>query len=418
MKQSQQLNWFLCLALLASSLMAIPAFAQEATEVKDETDSLKITGLLKLRGHYDFINEKDTTKQEREFYRISNAGIGFKKTLPWGEETIDFVVQTQLLAFKRGYRDREEKEKAPALKRIYLGHENFIMGKTDSNFCDPSALPATLLGDDLPSTVKGRVAQLSWRHQLTRGISYGIAAEEPLQGTSNDYFYLKFQKKKEKRKKESSDITRHPQPRNFPTVAFHVKYEHPFVGYVRLGGLLRIDESYNQEKAAEKELYKNFLGGINVTSTFKLIPDQLSVKLNFLFGRGLGEYLTASSFSSVAAIGDYKDDKPCLLNTRGLYGALECGWLPKLRSTFAVGNLEVTNCEAYNLPENKDKRSNMYKRRSDAYKKSFSFFANITYNPTARLVYGIEYMYNKLWMLEAAGNKSRHRIQAGVNFRF
>ena len=378
--------WLIGLLILSNRLA--PFYAQAAVEQQD-SNSFQVTGSLQIRSFYDFklyeanpdFNpasiplEGDKNKRQRVGFDIPSAGLGLTKILPFGAKTTKFVVHSSL--------DR----KGIKLKKIYIDHNKFRAGLAASNFGDGAAMPSTLT--DAPcSVVCGSKVQLAYKHQLETGLSFVIAAEE---ATKLDIYPEV--KEEDKAKKELVPVN------NLPAVSTNVKYEKAF-GYVRVGGLLRMLDYY--EQAAQKTHYKP-AWGVNLTSTLQIIPDKTTVKLYGVCGMGIGSYLLDFAFTPQKERKDvYLEQGTTLvpIGTWGGYVGVEHCWLPKLRSTVVYGLLDTTNKK---------------ERGKDAYQQGHYVSANLVYHLTEKFMAGVEYLGGERFTID---NKKypAHRIQAAVGF--
>ena len=390
MKQLQKSLWPIGLLLVSNSLVALPAHAQAAAEQQDP-NSFQVTGNFLMRSFYDckpyeanpdfspasIPLKEDKNKRQRVGFDIPAAELGLTKTLPWGDNTMKFVVQSSL------------GRKSIKLKKIYIDHNKFRVGLTASNFGDGAAMPSALT--DAPcSAAGGKTAQLAYKHQLETGLSFVIAAEKALELA----IYPEVKKEEDKAEEKLLPVN------NLPAVSANVKYEKA-LGYVRVGGLLRVLDYY--EQAAEKTHYKPAWGA-NLSSTLKIIPDKTTIKLYGVYGMGIGSYLVDFAYTPQKERKDVyleQDTTLVLIGTWGGYVGLEHCWLPKLRSTIVYGLLDTTN---------KKERGN------DAYKQGHYASANLTYHPTENLTFGVEYLYGKRLTIDNKDGQDAHRIQAAVGF--
>ncbi|MEL6607082.1 MAG: DcaP family trimeric outer membrane transporter [Bacteroidota bacterium] len=382
MNQLQKYTWLIGLAVMTGGLMPAHSYAKDMAQ-ESSTHSTKITGSLKIKSEFALADE-EARKSNKYTFKIGSAEIGLKKTFPWGKDTVEFVIQSKILKYPF---------KPLGIKKVYVDHKNFIVGLTNSNFCDPSAELATLIGSPV-GTASARVVKVGWKDRLQKGLSYGIAAE------------------KAKELNDSDPMARHGKllpnvvyKGLLPAVGAHMKYEEAF-GYLRVSALLRpIDHN------PKEETHYKYAWGVNLTGTLNIIPEQTSLKIGGIYGMGIGSYLTVPHKEQLLDTDGYNsEEKLVLVGARGGYLGLEHRWLPKLRSTLALGIIDTADSKERekNVPES---------LHNSCFKQARYASVNLTYHPTENLTLGAEYIYGKTSMLADEDIPSRHDIGLAVKFK-
>lgn len=385
MKQLQKYTWLIALAVVVSSLISTPSYAY-GMEEENEIDGFKVTGKFFTTGSYDFkLDEEDQDNKKRIGLKIQSAKIGLKKKFPLGDDdhAIEFVMGSKLST------------EGIKLGKLYIDHEQFRVGLAASKFCDPSAMPNTLIGtpDAIPAT---STVQIGWKGRVQEYLSYGIAAEKALD--------LGVYRKNEQ--KEDTEVTEKSFTiiNNIPSFTAHVQYEEEVFGYIRLGGLLRILDY--SAKDSEKISYQP-TWGVNLTTALELRPEKTKLKVGGVYGLGIGNCLLG--FASVSKE-DCKDiyviHKPeetlKSVNTVGGYAGLEHHWLPELRSTIAYGILDA-------------RYEGLKEKEKDEYEQKHYASVNLTYHPTDHLMFGLEYLYGNQFTESSEANHDQS-IQAVIGF--
>mmetsp|Transcript_28506 Transcript_28506/g.66218 ORF Transcript_28506/g.66218 Transcript_28506/m.66218 type:complete len:385 (-) Transcript_28506:1345-2499(-) len=338
---------------------------------------------LEARGAYDFRNynaasgfgpatipmKSDANNRQRSIFDIYNATLGIKKALSLSDsedEIITIVVKTKL-------------KKELSLKSMYADYRRFRIGKATTNFCDPDAC-------DL---VSGGSVQVRWKQQLQPSFSYTVAMEE----APDLVIYPEI--KEEDRKGE--DLQPH---KNLPALSANARYEQEKLWHIQTSGLLRFLEHYNTN--SEKDVYLP-AWGVNMGISYHLIPELTVLRLQGVYGQGIGSYLADIEDLAEEAMTVYtkKNEKSkCkTLDAWGFGVGIVHQWLPKLSS-------EATYRIVSTVDEDREKES---------YKHGHAASVNLVYHLTKQIQVGTEYLFGMRKNLNGDA-KDAHRMQAVVGF--
>ncbi len=381
----QQLLWVITGLLLGASSLATAQRAPEQTEqtVKDKpSDTLKVGVSVEVRGAYDFRNyyavpdfgpatipmKGDVNNSKRFLFDIPSASLSIEKELPLaGGEAVKLVVQANL-------------KKELALKSVYADFKGFRIGKSMTNFCDPDAC-------DL---VGGRFVQARWQHQLNTSFSYAVAIEE----APDLVIYPEI--KKEDRAKQNL------QPhKNIPAISANVRCEQKKLWHVQVSGLVKSLEYRNKKTAAD---FYMPAWGVNVGAALHLVPEKTTLKIQGVYGQGIGSYMAdlgdlEKEVNTVYA----KKNNASVLKTLDSWG-VGCGlahkWLPKLSSEAAYRFLDTQSSQ----------------RDDNAYKYGHAASVGLFYHPTEQIKVGTEYLFGARENINGK-LKNAHRMQAMVGIK-
>jgi hypothetical protein len=383
MKQLKPLLWLAGL-LVGSSNVAAAQDNHEQLSKDKPSSTLKVKASIEARGAYDFKNyhakpdfgpstipmgSDADNNGNQSLFDISSAVLGIEKELsvPDGD-IIKIVLQTNL-------------KKELGLKSVYADFNGFRVGKATSNFCDPDAC-------DL---VGGRFLQARWQHKLNTLFGFAVAIEE----TPDLVIYPK-------EKKEDLDKKPLKPTKNIPAVSAHVRYGQEKLWHLQLGGLFRVLEYHNTD--TKIDVYIPAWGG-TISTALHLVPETTTLKLQGVYGQGIGSYM--------ADIGDLEKEANTVYTTNtnndvsaretldawGLAIGANHKWLPKLRSEVSYRFVSVIDNE----------------RGKDAYQYGHAASVNLFYHPTEQIKIGAEYLLGVRKNI-IGDPKDAHRIQAVVGF--
>ena len=199
------------------------------------------------------------------------------------------------------------------------------------------------------------------------------------------------EKKEEKAKKDFVPI------HNLPTLCAQVQYKDSF-GHIGISGLLRVVDYHKKHTASNAETdYVLPTWGINCTSVINLVAKKTTLKLQGVYGQGIGGYLTAFGDTPEAEPKDVylKDNKVATINTLGGYAGIEHCWSSQFRSTVVYGILNTPGKHP--------------QRKAGAYRQGHHASGNVTYHPTEQISFGIGYLYTGQL---AVDSKETHTTQS------
>ena len=391
MKKTQKI-WLLLFCL------AVPNVRAEDQAGKADKDALKVTGGFTLRAAYDVHHYKanpyfmpsaipaqqNNEKQQNFLFDVHNMGLGLEKGLSYGAHCFNFVVQSNI-DLKEGF----------TLSRIYIDHNAFTVGITDTQFANLEACPKTLTGDAPGNLSLGKVVQATWKQKIAGGIGYAVGVEQAVQVDLNPGLTAK--EKSDAKWANKSDI---------PALTANVRYEKNF-GHVQFGSLLRVADFYN--KVDHKTTYHPTFG-FNGSSAINIIPEKTTLKLYGIYGVGAGSYtlyckgLPKSKEESVDVYFEDPLDQTKLasIHIRGGYVGVEHRWIKQLRSTVVYGFTDTSD---------KDKR-----KTNDFHQEHFAS-GNLTYHPTDHITIGFEYLFGACRQVEHDDFLMNHRLQGAVSFK-
>ncbi|MFM2428762.1 MAG: hypothetical protein RL012_646 [Bacteroidota bacterium] len=378
-KRLQQLLWLTGLLLGGSNLAAAQSHGKTVGDKPNDT--LKVNVSVEAGGAYDFKNyhaepgfcpasipmESDDSNRKRFLFDIPSATLSIEKELLLsGKEDIKLVVQTNL-------------KKELGLKSVYADFRGFRVGKTASNFSDPDAC----------GLVAGRFLQARWKHQLNTLLRFAVAIED-----TPDLVIYPEEKKEDRDKKPLRPY------KNIPAASAHVRYEQEKLWHVQAGGLFRVLEYRNTK--TNTDIYMP-TWGINIGAAYHLVPEQTTLKLQGVYGQGIGSY--------VQDLGDLEKEANTVYTTSSdasAYKTLDAWgvaigashkWLPKLRSGAAYRVVSVVDSE----------------RGKKAYQYGHAASVDLFYHPTEQVKIGVEYLLGVRKNI-TGDPKDAHRIQAVVGF--
>ncbi|MEL6413196.1 MAG: hypothetical protein AAFQ08_03675 [Bacteroidota bacterium] len=328
--------------------------------------------------------QQDNEKQQNFLFDIPSMGLGLKKGFPYGKSKFNFVVQSNI-----------SREKGFTLKQIYIDHDSFTVGITNTQFANPEASPDTLTGDAPGNLSLGKVVQATWKQKFAGGIGYAVGVEQAVQVDLNPGLTAK--EKKNAKWANKSDI---------PALTANVRYEKNF-GHVQFGGLLRVADFYNKVDH-ETTYYPTF--GFNGSSAINIIPEKTTLKLYGIYGVGASSYtlyykgLPKSREESVDVYFEDPVDQTKLasIHIRGGYVGVEHRWIKQLRSTVVYGFTDTSD---------KDKRN------TDDYHQEHFASGNLTYHPTDHVTIGLEYLFGSCLQVGNDAYLMNHRLQGAVSFK-
>ncbi|MHA7878045.1 MAG: hypothetical protein ACX93T_03980 [Bacteroidota bacterium] len=379
----KQLRRFLCLAAwLVGSSTIVTAQNYEPTAENAPKSTLKIKTSVEARGAYDLKNyyaapdfgaatipmESDAANSKRVLFDIPDATLSIEKALMLpGEDMVKLVLQAKL------------KEKI-ALSSVYAEFKGFRVGKAATNFCDSEGC----------GLVSEKSVQARWQYKWPSSVTYTVAIEE----TPDFVIYPEIEKKEDR---DKADL----QPyKNIPTLSTNLRYEAKKAWHVQLGGLFSMLESHS--KQYNDDLYTP-AWGINIDAAFHLVPEKTTLKLQGVYGQGIGNYINDLSDLEKEPNTVYSQaDNMFVYQTLNAWGTgvnVAHKWLPKLRSEATYKLVATTDSE----------------RHEDAYRYGHTATINLFYHPNKQIKVGGEYLMgirqniSKEW-------KDAHRLQAVVAF--
>jgi hypothetical protein len=382
MKKSKQLLWLAGLLVGAGNLAAAQNDHEPIAEEKPSS-TLKVKGGVEVRGAYDLKNyyaqpgfgpatipmKSDPKSGNRSLFDMPSAVLGIEKELHIsGEEAIKIVIQTDL-------------KKELSLKSVYADFQGFRIGKATSNFSDPSAC----------GLVGGRFLQARWQHKINTLLGFSVALEE-----APDLVIYPKEKKDDQAKKPLQPY------KNIPAVSANVRYEQEKLWHVQLSGLFRVLEYRNTKTSLDVYMPT---WGINVGTALHLVPEQTALKLQGVYGQGIGSYLADLGALEKEANTVYTTDTNDAVTARTTLDAWGVAigathkWLPKLRSEVGYQFVSTIDTE----------------RGKEAYRYGHAASINLFYHPTEQLKVGAEYLLGVRKNI-AGDPKDAHRIQAVVGF--
>ncbi len=378
-KNLQQLLWLTGLLVGTSNLVAAQNHKQSPEG--NPSSTLKVKASVEVRGAYGFKNcyaapdfgpatipmQSDPNNRERFLFDIPSAVLSIEKELPLAEgEVIKLVVQTHL-------------KKELGLKNVYADFKGFRIGQAITNFCDPDAC-------DL---VGGRFVQVRWQHPLNPFCGLTVAIEQ-----APDLVIYPKEKKADQDKKP---LRTH---KNIPALSANVRYEQGKLWHVQLGGLFRVLEYRNTN--TKLDIYIP-TWGINIGTAYHLVPEQTTLKLQGIYGQGIGSYMAdlgdlEKEVNTVYATGNEASARETL-DAWGVGMGVAHKWLPKLRSEAAYRVVSAVDTE----------------RGEDAYQCGHAGSVNLFYHPTEQVKIGAEYLLGVRKNI-AGYSEDAHRVQAVVGF--
>lgn len=379
-RKLQRLLWLA--GLLVGSSGAVAAQHNHEQPSKSEPSStLKVKVSLGARGAYDFKNYhaepdfgpatipmvSDANNRKRFLFDIPSAVLSIEKELPVsGGDIIKIVIQTNL-------------KRALELNGVYADFKGFRIGKATSNFCDPDAC-------DL---VGGKFLQARWQHKLNTLFGFAVAIEEAPD--------LMIYPKEEKAEQDKKPLRPY---RNIPAVSAHVRYEQEKWWHVQLGGLLRVLEYRNTNTKAD--IYMP-TWGVNIGASFHLVPEQTTLRLQGVYGQGIGSYVADLGNLEKEANTVYQTSNQAsackTLDVWGIGVSAAHKWLPKLCSEVGYRVMSTIDNE----------------RDKDAYQYGHAASISLFYHPMEQIKIGAEYLYGARKNI-TKDFQDAHRIQAVVGF--
>jgi hypothetical protein len=386
MKQLKRLLWLA--GLLVGTGTGNLAAAQNDHEQISESEpssALKVKASIEARGAYDFRNyyaapdfgpatipmKGDINNKKRFLFDIPSASLSIEKELPLaGEEALKLVVQANL-------------KKELALKSVYADFKGFRIGKSTTNFCDPDAC----------GLVGGRFVQARWQHKWQHKLNTLFGFAVAIEDTPDLVIYPKEKDQAKKPLKPN---------KNIPAVSARVRYEQEKLWHVQLGVLLRVLEYRNTRDGMD--IYMPTWGG-TVSTALHLVPEKTTLRLQGVYGQGIGSYMAdigdLEKEANTVYPTDANDEKSAreTLDAWGVAMGVEHKWLPKLRSKASYRFVPVID----------------NKRGEDAYQYGHAASVNLFYHPTEQIKIGAEYLLSVRKNI-TGDPKDAHRIQAVVGF--
>lgn len=380
MKRQKRLIWLTGLMIGSSTLVA----AKSAEEVPaSESDStLKVEISFEARGAYDFNKyyakpgfstaaipmKKGEGKKKRFHFDIPDATLCIKKdwSLPQGE-VIKLVLKTEL-------------KKELTLDSVYADYRGFRIGKAKTNFCDPDACGLAV----------GKAVQVRWKGKLHPLVSYAVAIEK-----APDFILYPIVGKKERDNKNL-------QPHNeMPTLSANVRYEKEDLWHIQLSGLLGRLEYYDKKK--EKAMYLD-QWGLNIGAAYHLAPERTTIKLQGIYGQGLGNYMAdlAGLEKEVNTIYLIKGKASKVHKTVDAWGVgigIKHKWLPKWRSKLSYRAVSMVDSE----------------REPSAYKLGHTASMDLFYHPIEQFKIGAQWLGGVRQNISET-SRYANRIQAVIGF--
>ncbi len=378
MKKIQKSLWLAGL-LVGSSTMV--ANAQEGGSADQFSNTLVVKASAQTLMSYDLRNyyaepgfsigsipmNDDRENRKRLLFNVPNVVLKVEKKLSLlDSEAMRLVVETKMA-------------KDPAVKNAYADFRGFRVGKALTSFFDPCAC-------DL---VAARSVQVQWQYPLSTLLSLAVAAEEAPDWVIHPAT-----------EEDKSEQSLKPY-KNIPAFAARIKGEEDNLWHVQLGGLMRILEYRNADTS--KDFYLPAWGATLGTS-YHLIPKQTILKLQGVYGQGIGSY--------IAHLQDLEKENNTVYTTGS--NTLECKklsawgagagishkWLSVLRSD--IGYTMVSAIEERDRPKK-------------AYKYGHSATASVSYLPIEQLEIGIEYLLGIRKNI-SGDPRDAHRVQVVAKF--
>jgi hypothetical protein len=169
--------------------------------------------------------------------------------------------------------------------------------------------------------------------------------------------------------------------------------------HVQLGGLFRLLEYRN---TADKVNIYMPTWGVNMGAALHLVPEQTTLKLQGVYGQGIGGYVAdlqdlEKEVNTVYTTDTNNAVSACkTLDAWGLAIGAEHKWLPKLCSEAGYRVVSTIDSE-----------------RSNAYKYGHAASINLFYHPTEQVKVGAEYLLAVRKNIEG-DPKDAHRMQVVV----
>ena len=205
------------------------------------------------------------------------------------------------------------------VRHAYGRYEGTVAGKTWSAFCDPDALPQTIISDEAPAgAVSLQQATLQFNHIYDSGWMLGTAVEQPQTG---DYATA------------AGTLTTGTAMQTFPDLVARVRYQPGEWGNVQVAGLFR-ELAYHENPDNETHLTPGW--GISANACF-LTWGYDNVRMGIVGGEGIGRYIFGLAGDKTSG-GVLAENGP--LQTAagfGTYAAYEHYWSTSVWSTFAYG---------------------------------------------------------------------------------
>ncbi len=378
MKELQRLLWLAGLLVGTSNIAAAQNNYKQISEDRPNS-TLKVKTSIEVRAAYDFKNyyaepafgpaiipmESDPNNGKRFLFDIPSAVLTIEKELPavLGEDAIKMVIQTSL-------------KKELALKNAYVDFKGFRIGKAASNFGDPDA--CGLVGGGFP--------QVRWQHKLNTLFGFAAAIEE-----APDLVIY------------PADPANKPPLRPYksiPAVSANVRYEREKLWHVQVSGLFRVLEYRNTNDKVN--IYMP-TWGVNMGASLHLVPEQTTLRLQGVYGQGIGSYVADLQDLAKEDITVYttrtEESAGKTLDAWGLAMGAAHKWLPKLRSEARYQVVYTTDSE----------------RGNDAYQYGQTASIDLFYHPTEQVKIGTEYQLAVRKNIKS-NPKDAHRIQVVVGF--
>ena len=318
------------------------------------------------------LKQDKTNKRRFKGPTLKSAELSLTKTLPFldnmpgGNNTVDVVAVT---SFNSG---------TFSLKRMYIKHKNFVIGHTDSNFCNGDAYPKTC-GAPSSAVFSKRGPQLTWKHEPIEGVSYAVGVEK-----SSHPFIADEKVRKQK--------FQHVVPSdNIPALTANVRYSND-LGHIQLGTLLRVYDFYHSKKGEEKTVM-NPTGGANLSGVYNVVPKKTIVKASLVIGSGIASWILDFAVMPKTA---YKDvyfapkgkDLGAIeqLVAWGGFVGVEHYWMPeKFYSVLVLNALGTYDND---------------KREAGAYKGGVSAALSTTYKPIKPISMSIEWEIGRKYVVK------------------
>lgn len=246
------------------------------------------------------------------------------------------------------------------LQNAYLDTKYMKVGYTVGSFMDISAVPMTIDYGGPCGMTFYRSAQLMFKYGFDFGLSMGIGVEAPdVRATENENISIGAQR--------------------FPNVPLFVQYNlHNMPGnHIRLGAIMR-DISYD-DKVSGKD---NDKMGWGAQASMLATIGRLQLKGQFTVGEGIGSLVNNISNVGVDVVPDpTSPGKAMFLQSEAWYAGIQYNFSKRILASATFSQTVLHSRKGYEDANPK------------AYRKGQYLAANMFYNVSSNLQFGIEYLH-------------------------
>lgn len=370
----------------ANFLMAAP---QQTSTTTTWHKDLKVSGTVGTQAIFDLENATDPfgagaivmqTKLHPKYFVMTCPSVKLKvtKELALKELTKTTSVKFTVLA--------KIAEKF-ALAHMYADYRGLRIGKTSSSFGDPDAC----------GLINGSPVQLQWQRALSPQVNIAVAMEVTpmvnIYANPND----------EGGEAQETDTASSKLQPSIPTLSGHVRYNVEKRRHMQVSGLFRVLEYYT---SSIQSIYIP-VWGVNISATLHAIPEKTVLKLQSVYGHGIGDYLAeladlSKENNTVYAVTTTPgDDALAVYNTLNAWGIgteVSHKWLPKWSSELSgrlVATLDST-------------------RPQNAFQWGGTTTFKLSYHPTQQITLATNYLFAYRQNIKQDNYKDAHRVQVAI----